>query len=98
MAIVRDDQTISTILLKTCSAVGALPTRIDEAANAGEVAHIELLYLGAHLRYPADDLVSWYHWVDRVAPFVANLMDIGVTNATGHEFNLNIVRAAFSAF
>src|SRR5258706_5654171 len=49
IAIVGDDQTISAILLKTCITVGALPTSIDEAANAGEDSYIELSHPLAHL-------------------------------------------------
>jgi len=97
IAIVGDDQTISTILLQTGSAVGALPTGIDEAANAGEIAHFELLHLIANLLDAAQDLVSRHHGVNGVAPFVANLMDIRVANATVHDLNLNIVRTGFSA-
>jgi hypothetical protein len=97
IAIVGNDQTIPTILLQPCSAVGALPTGIDEAANASEVAHFELLHLVAHSRYPANDLVSRHHGVNGVAPFVADLMDIRVANATIDNLDLYVVGTNLSA-
>jgi hypothetical protein len=84
-------------LLQTGGAVGALPTRIDEAADASQIAHFELLHLVTNLHYTAHDLVSWHHGVNGVAPFVANLVDIRVANATIGNLDLYIVGANLSA-
>src|SRR5439155_20700052 len=69
-------------------------------AHCREVAKLELGDCGADLGDAADDLVSGDAGVDsrhHAAPFVARLVEIGVTNAAIQNFDLYILRARLTA-
>jgi hypothetical protein len=70
----------------TASAAG-----IDHAADSGEVARLETGPFGTGLGYPADNFMARKARVDRVMPFVACLMKVGMANAAIEDFDLDIL-------
>ncbi len=80
------------VLLFAVGAGGALAAAIDHAADGGEVADLELLDFGADLGDAADDLVAGNHGVERIAPFIAGLVNVGVTDATEIDVDHNVLR------
>src|SRR5437762_1081238 len=87
-------------LFEPSLALGADTVGVNHAAHCREVAKLELGDCGADLGDAADDLVSGDAGVDsrhHAAPFVARLVEIGVTNAAIQNFDLYIFRARLTA-
>ena len=85
---------IRTELLKARLALGAGAVGIDHAADCGEVAGLEPGDGGADLGDAAHNLMARNAGVNgghRVLPLVANLVEIGVTNAAEQDFDLHVV-------
>ena len=81
-------------LLQALLALRAGAVGIDHAADRGEVAGLELRDCGADLGDAADDLVAWNAGIDSghdVAPLVADLVEVGVTDAAEEDLNLHVV-------
>jgi hypothetical protein len=80
-------------LLEAGLALVAVTVGVNQAANCGKVAGLELGDCGADLGDTADDLMSWYAWVDsgHRAPFITDLMEVRVTDTAEKDFDLNIV-------
>ncbi len=81
-------------LLKTGPAIGAGAVGINQAADGGKVAGLELGDCGADLGDTADDLVAGNAWVDGghdAAPLVTDLVEVGVADAAEEDFDLNVV-------
>src|SRR5208283_712941 len=81
-------------LLIAGQALGAGSVGIDHAADGSEVAGLEPGDCGADLGNAADDLVSGYAGVDgghETAPLVADLVEIGVTDAAEKDFDPYVV-------
>ncbi len=81
-------------LLKPGLALGAGAVRVDQAADGGEVARLELGNCRADLGDTPDDLMAWDNRVDRgheLAPLVADRMKIGVADAAEQNFDLHVV-------
>src|SRR5438034_554194 len=87
-------------LFEPSLALGADTVGVNHAAHCREVAKLELGDCGADLGDAADDLVSGDAGVDsrhHATPFVARLVEIGVTNAAIQNFDLYIFRARLTA-
>jgi hypothetical protein len=84
-------------LLLARLAVIALAAGIDETANARHIANFEARDRGAYLGNPADDFVTRDHRENRSAPFIADLVNIGMANATVLNFDENITRTDFAS-
>src|SRR5215831_7505693 len=88
------EREIRAELLETGLALGASAVRIDHAANGCEVAWLELGDRRADLAHTADNLVAGHARIDgwhRLLPLVANLVEIGVTDATKKYLNLHVL-------
>src|ERR1700754_3374878 len=67
-----------TVLFQSFLAAAAYPAGVDKTSDTGQIAHLKSFHMAA---YPADashDLVSRYHRKYRPAPFIPDLVDIGV--------------------
>jgi hypothetical protein len=84
---------VLAVLLLALFAVAAHAARVHEAADAREVALLELRHLGAHARDAADDLVAGHHRVDGAAPLVAHLVDVRVADAAVLNLDEHVARA-----
>ena len=76
-------------LLEARLALGACAVGVHHAADCGEVARLELGDRGANLGDTADDLVAGDAGINgghHAAPLIANLVEIGVTDAADREF------------
>src|SRR6185295_7042520 len=97
-AIVGKNNTLLTQVFQTVGAAGAIPACIDVAAYTGDIAGLEFLNVPADSRYTTDDFMTWNHWVDRPAPFVACLMDVAVADAAELDFDQDIVCSRIAPF
>src|SRR5260370_27060 len=78
VAVVGGVHPFFTILFLAGLALWTFATGIDKATDTGEVTDFEFSDLITHLDHAADNFVSGHHGINRVAPFVAGLMDVGV--------------------
>ena len=81
-------------LLESGLALGAGAVGVDQAADCGEVAGLELRHGGADLGDAADDLMAGDAGVDGghdFPPLVAGLVEIGVADAAEEDFDLHVV-------
>src|SRR5260370_8935704 len=81
-------------LLEARLALGAGAVGVRHAGDRGEGTALEFGYCGADLRDSADDFVAGYAGVDgghHAAPLVADLVEIGVTDAAIQNFELYVV-------
>jgi hypothetical protein len=85
------------VLLETAPTVGALPTRIDHHANACQIANTKPGDVVTDGGDASDDLMPRNDWIDRLSPFVARHVQIGVTDAAVEDLDLDIVRANVAA-
>ena len=88
-------------LLEAGLALGACAVGVDEAANGGEVADLELRHGGADAGDAADDLVAGDAGVDgghHFLPLVARLVEVGVADAAEEDFDLDVVVCRVAAF
>jgi len=97
-AVVRPDRTRGAILLDPLPALRAGAAGIDEAADAGPVAHFVFGDLDADRRDDSRDFVPWNHREDGSAPLIAHLMDIGVAHAAELDGYCDIVLARLAPF
>ena len=91
VAVVGGAHPFFTILFLAGVALWTFATGINEAADTGEVADFEFCDLIARLDHAADNFVSRHHGINRVAPFVAGLMDVGVADAAIEDLDLDVV-------
>ena len=82
-------------LLETGLALGAVTVGVNQAADCGKVAWLELGDCGADLGDTADNLMSGNARIDsgHFAPLVADLMQVRVADAAEKDFDLNPVFA-----
>src|SRR6266480_2527026 len=91
---VEGENHVRTELLKASLAVRAGAVRIDHAADRSEIARLVLGNCRTDLGHTADDLVAGYDRIvsgHELAPLVADRMEIGVADATEHNFDLHVV-------
>jgi hypothetical protein len=84
-------------LFQALAAGRTIAARIDHAADSSEVARFEKGRFGAGLGHPANNSMSRKARVDRVMPFVACLMKIGMANAAIENFDLDVIRSGVAA-
>ena len=80
-------------LLEAVAAVGAVVVGRDHAADADEVADLELVDAAADLRHPPDDLVARDARVDgrhHVVPLVAGRVQVRVADAAEEDLDLDV--------
>jgi hypothetical protein len=71
---------------------------VDKTADAGEVAYLKVFYFVADAADPAYDLMTGDHREDRSAPFVTDLVDIGVADPAIKNIDDDVVFTWFAAF
>ncbi|MFT3765446.1 MAG: hypothetical protein QM820_08030 [Minicystis sp.] len=96
-AVVGPDPAVLAILLQALLAGRADAARVDQAADTGVVAGLELGHLGAHPLDAADDLVAWHHGIGGVRPLVADLMDVRVADSAVEDPDQDVVLARVAA-
>ena len=85
------------VLFFSGPATGAGAVGVNDDADANEVAHFELRDGGANGFDGADDLMTRHHWVDRVAPLIADGVDVGVADAAPLDSDVDIVVVELAA-
>src|SRR5690606_8054691 len=95
--VVGGDHALVAILLQPRATRPATAAGIDEAANACQVARLELRYRAAPGRHPADELVPRHHREGGSAPFVARQLDVGVAHPAVQDLDLDVAPAGRAA-
>ena len=82
-------------LLKAGLALVAVTVGVNQAADCGKIARLELGDSGADFGDTPNDLMSRNAWIDSAhrAPLVTDYMEISVTDTAEKDFNLNVVFA-----
>src|SRR5689334_11213826 len=81
-AVVGPGRNLGAELLVAAAARAAVAARVDHAAYARQIADLEPGDPLADARHATDDLVTGHHWIHRVAPIPARLVDVGVAHTT----------------
>ena len=71
---------------------------IDQAADPGEIADLEIRHLVADGDDTADDLVTGNRRVEGVLPFVAGGVQVGMAHAAEQDLDLNVFRPGIATF
>ena len=85
-------------LLQVFFAASAAAAGVHQAADAGDVARLELLHFRADLGHAADDFMSRYAGVSGALPFVAHRVNIRVADAAKEDLDLNVMFTRHPAF
>lgn len=91
-SVVGAGEAIVAILFLALVAGRAVAAAIDHAADPDEFADLELGHLSADRHDAADDLVTGNRRVQRVMPFVAGGVQVGMTHAAIGDVDLHVVR------
>ncbi len=96
LGVVGADHALDAVGLGAGFAVVADHAGFDGDADAGEVAYFEFGDGGADGGDAADDLVAGDHGVEGAAPLVADLVDVGVTDAAIVDGNDDVAGSWFA--
>lgn len=91
--VVGAGKAIVAILLLALVARRAMAAAIDHAADPDEIAQLEFRYLRADGHNATDDLVARNRWVERVLPFVARGVQVGMAHAAVGDVDLHVIHA-----
>src|SRR5579859_7879548 len=89
--IISEDWNMFAILLVPSSATGAGAARIHHTPHGCQLPLFEFLNLAPDLLHAPHDFVTRNAGVNSIVPFVANLMQIRMTNTTIKDVDLDIV-------
>jgi len=81
LTVVGDGRTILAILLQALVARRAMAARVHQTAYPGEVSGFQLSDFRANGNDAPNDLVSWHHRIERVAPIAALGEDVDASTA-----------------
>jgi hypothetical protein len=95
--VVGKDRDLLAILFEPTLAIRANSAGIHHAAHCGEIARFEFRYFAADGGDTADDFMPWNNGINRVVPFIAGLMEIGVADAAEQNLDRDIRVGWFSA-
>ncbi len=70
---------------------------VDHAADAGDVAHLELADAGSNGADAADDLVARHRRIEGVLPLFSRSVQVRVSDAAIQDVNLDVIRARVAA-
>jgi hypothetical protein len=89
---------VRTELFETSLALGAVTIGVNQAADGGKVACLELGDCGADFGYTADDLMSGNAWIDSWyrTPLATNSVEVRVADTAEKDFDLNVMFARIS--
>ena len=97
-AVVGPDRPLITVLFLAVLAVAAGSAGIDHAADRRPVARLETAHIGADPCHQADNLMTRHAGVGRALPFIACLMQVGMTDAAVADVDLDIVGSRWPPF
>jgi hypothetical protein len=97
-AVVGIGAAVKAVLFQVGLAVVAMAAGVDEAAGAGQVADLELLYMASHFYYLSNDLMTGDHGEDAGEPVVLDLVEIGVAYPAELNIELYVVWPNFATF
>ena len=97
-AAVSRDEAVFAVLLEIVLAGFAVAAAIDEAADADEVAGLELADLRADAAHAADDFMTRHYGVYRAAPVVAGGVQVAVADAGVEDVDDDIIGARRAVF
>ena len=97
-AAVSRDEAVFAVLLEIVFAGFAVAAAIDEAADADEVAGLELADLRADAAHAADDFMTRHHGVYRAAPVVAGGVQVAVADAGVEDVDNDVISARRAVF
>ncbi|PAV70940.1 hypothetical protein WR25_02188 [Diploscapter pachys] len=86
------------ILLLAVVARGAMAAAVDHAADAGDVADLELRHVAADRGDATDDLVAGDAGVERPVPLAARGMEIGMADAAIEDVDRDVLGTGIAAF
>ena len=95
-AVVGADHVVA-VVLQPVVAVGAGLARIDDAADADQIAHLEAEHARPDGRDAPHDFVPRHARVQGAGPFRAHLMDVGMAHAAKGDVDLHVVRPGGAA-
>ena len=78
-------------------AVRTRATGVNHASYRGQIAGPEFLNGVANTGHSADDFMTRHARINRIVPLVAGLVNVGVTNATEQNIDLDVRRSGFAA-
>jgi hypothetical protein len=81
------------VLLPAFTAGTALQTRVHQTAHTHAIADLEAGHLCAHVDNPTNDFVTRHHGKVRIAPVIAHVVQVGMTDAAKEHVDNNVVRA-----
>jgi len=87
---------VGAVILLVGLAKLTLQTCLDLSTNANAISHLDGCHLVSDLDSLADDLVADANWQWAIAPATVDSMDIGATNTTTLNFDINV--AVFELF
>ena len=91
-AVVGAGEAVVAILLLAVVTGRAMAATIDQAADPGEVADLELRHLVADGDHTADDLVTGNRRIEGVLPFVAGGVQVGMAHAAEQDLDPDVFR------
>ena len=97
LAVVGEGRAGRAVLLEALRAVVAGAAAVDEAADRGEVASLELRDARADSRDAAEDLVARHDRILREAPLVSGEVEIAVADAAEEDVDLDIACGRLAA-
>ena len=97
-AAVGRNEAVFAVLLEIVFAGFAVTAAIDEAADADEVAGLELADLRADAAHAANDFMSRYYGVYRAAPVVTRGVQVAVADAGVEDVDNNVIGARRAVF
>jgi len=96
-AAVGRNEAVFAVLLEIVFAGLAVAAAIDEAADADEVAGLELADVRADAAHAADDFMTRHYGVYRAAPVVAGGVQVAVADAGGEDVDDDVVRPGIAS-
>ena len=97
-AAVGRNEAVFAVLLEIMFAGLAVAAAIDEAADADEVASLELADLCADAAHAADDFMSRHYGVYRAAPVVTGGVQVAVADAGVEDVDNDVISARRALF
>lgn len=98
-AVVGPDGGVAVAILFFAGFAGiAFAAGIDHAADAGQIAYFEFADFRTDAGDDADNFVAGNHGVERTAPFVAGLMNIGVADTAKFNVEQDVFGAGLAMF
>ncbi len=93
LAVIGAGKAVLAILFQPLIAARTAAAGIHHATDADQIADPVTRDMAADGADAPDDFMAWYHRVNRIAPFVASLMQVRMADTAEQHLNLHIVVA-----